>query len=211
MNPPVVHIVDDNPSVRKSLCRLVRAHSYDAKAYASADEFLKSPVPGGPSCLVLDVRMPGMDGMKLQEVLSTMEERKAPIIFITGHADVPMGVKAMKAGAVDFLQKPFDEKDLLKAVRSALEKDAGNIVKKTRAEEIKSLLRTLTPREHETFALVATGMPYKQIAVRLDISIKTVKVHRGRVMGKMKVESFADLVRLAQEAGVKSPFPDSIL
>jgi FixJ family two-component response regulator len=206
MNPPIVHIVDDDPSVRKSLCRLVRAHGYDARAFASADDFLKSAAPGGPSCLLLDVRMPGMDGMRLQEILNTMEDRNVPVIFITGHADVPTTVRAMKAGAVDFLQKPFNDTDLLKAVRSALEKDAGNIVKKTRAGEIKSLLRTLTPREHEIFALVATGMLNKQVAGRLGICEKTVKVHRGRVMAKMKAESFADLVRLAQEAGVKSPF-----
>jgi len=200
-----VYIVDDDPSVRKSLLRLVRAHGYAGRAFSSADEFLESDASGGPSCIVLDVRMPGMDGMKLQEVLNTMENRNVPVIFISGHADVPLSVKAMKAGAVDFLPKPFSDKELMGAIQAAIEKDKGNLAKETRAGEVKALIRTMTPREYEVFALVVTGMLNKQVASRLNITEKTVKVHRGRVMAKMKAETFADLVRLAQEAGVKAP------
>jgi FixJ family two-component response regulator len=200
--PSTVHIVDDDPSVRKSLLRLLRAHGFAARAFSSADEFLKSAPCCGPSCLVLDVCMPGMDGIALQAVLNSMEKRNVPVIFISGHANVPISVRAMKAGAVDFLTKPFNDHELLQAIRAAVEKDMGKLAGKAKASEIKALVQTLTPREREIFALVVTGMLNKQVAGKLGISEKTVKVHRGRVMAKMKVQSFADLVRLAQEAGV---------
>lgn len=210
-NQSTVYIVDDDASVRKSLDRLVRSAGYSAKAYSCAREFLDSPAANRPACLLLDICMPGMDGLVLQETMNSLENRAMPIIFITGHGDIPISVRAMKAGAVDFLLKPFNDTELLKAIKAAIKKDVIRLAKKTRGAEIKELLGTLTPREYEIFAFVVTGMLNKQIASTLDISEKTVKVHRSRVMAKMKAQSFADLVRLAQEAGIKSPVPAVIM
>jgi FixJ family two-component response regulator len=202
-----IYIVDDDAAVRKSLCRLIGSAGYNPKAFPSAREFLDGPAVNRPACLVLDICMPGMDGLGLQETMNSLDNRAMPIIFITGHGDIPMSVQAMKAGAVDFLLKPFNDTELLKAIRTAIKKDAIQCAQKTRGAEIKELLGTLTPREYEIFAFVVTGMLNKQIASTLDISEKTVKVHRGRVMAKIKAQSFADLVRIAQEAGIKSPVP----
>ncbi|MDD5675592.1 MAG: response regulator transcription factor [Chitinivibrionales bacterium] len=198
---PVIYIVDDDASVRKGLGRLIRSAGYSVKTFSSAGEFLASSDPDGPACLVLDVSMPGINGLELQETVNSLESHQIPIIFITGHGDIPMSVKAMKAGAVDFLTKPFNDNELFKAIVAALKKDIKNRETLARASTIKQNIDTLTPREHEVFALVVTGMLNKQIAGRLGIAEKTVKVHRGRVMQKMQAGSVAELVRLAQDFG----------
>lgn len=207
VDQPAVYIVDDDASVRKSLCRLVGSAGYSAKAFSSAREFLESPLPGRPSCLVLDICMPGMTGLELQETINSLESRSLPVIFITGHGDVSQSVKAMKAGAVDFLSKPFNDTDLLDALQRALQKDRQIKDTRDRKSDIEGKLDTLTPREKEVLRWVVTGMLNKQVAGKLGISEKTVKVHRSRVMAKMKAQSFAELVRIAQEAGIKSPVP----
>lgn len=202
-----VYIVDDDASVRKSLGRLVRSAGYNDSVFSSAGEFLQGPLPTGPSCLVLDICMPGMDGLVLQETMNSPENRAMPIVFITGHGDVPQSVKAMKAGAIDFLSKPFNDTDLLDAIERALQKDRQIKDKCALKSGIEEKLDTLTPREKEVLRWVVTGMLNKQVAGKLGIAEKTVKVHRSRVMAKMKVRSFADLVRIAQEAGIKSLVP----
>jgi len=201
---PIVFIVDDDVSVRKSLTRLVAAAGYDVHAFGSAREFLASEPTAGPSCLVLDVRMPGLTGLDLQKTLAGAEHRKA-IVFITGHGDIATSVKAMKAGAVDFLAKPFAGNDLLDAIQRALAKDTRDLGTEARVAEIQQRVKLLTPRETEVFALVVTGMLNKQIASALGISEKTVKVHRARVMEKMRAGSVAELVRLADGVGVIVP------
>jgi len=204
---PEVYVVDDDDSVRKSLSRLIRSAGYRVKTFASALEFLASPDPEVPACLVLDVKMPGINGLELQETVNSLENHVIPIIFITGHGDIPMSVKAIKAGAMDFLTKPFNDDKLLSAISAALKKDVKNREELARAKTIKEKLGTLTPREFEVFKLVVTGMLNKQIAAKLGIVEKTVKVHRGRVMQKMQAASLAELVRFAHEAGIKSPVP----
>jgi FixJ family two-component response regulator len=201
---PVVHIVDDDPSVRKSLARLVTAAGYRVQTFGSAQDYLARQPSGGPSCLVLDVRMPGLTGLELQQALAGKEHRAA-IVFITGHGDIAMGVTAMKAGAVDFLTKPFSGQDLLDAIQRALGKDTRDLDSEARVAEIRKRVRQLTPRETEVFALVVTGMLNKQIAGVLGIGEKTVKVHRARVMEKMRAGSVAELVRLADAVGVILP------
>ena len=197
----VVFVVDDDPSVRKSLTRLVASAGYVVEAFASAREFLERAPTGGPCCLVLDVRMPGLTGLDLQKTLAQAVHR-IPVVFITGHGDVSMSVTAMKAGAVDFLTKPFDGKDLLGAIQRAVEKDTRDLGTEARTGEIQARVRLLTPRERQVFALVVTGMLNKQIAAQLGIAEKTVKVHRARVMDKMRAGSVAELVRLADDVGV---------
>jgi FixJ family two-component response regulator len=200
----MVFIVDDDASVRKSLTRLVAAAGYAVRAFASAREFLtREPAPG-PSCVVLDVRMPGLTGLDLQKALTDAIHRSA-IVFITGHGDVATSVKAMKAGAVDFLTKPFAGKDLLDAIQRALAKDTRDLGTEARIAEIRQRVSLLTPREAEVFALVVTGMLNKQIASELGVGEKTVKVHRARVMEKMRAGSVAELVRLADAVGVIVP------
>ena len=197
----VVFIVDDDTSVRKSLSRLIAEAGYRVQAFASPREFLAREPTTGPSCLVLDVRMPGITGLELQQTLAAAVH-EIPIIFITGHGDIPMSVKAMKAGAVDFLPKPFAAKDLLDAIRRAVAKDTRDLGTEARDDEIQARVRLLTPRESQVFALVVTGMLNKQIAARLGVGEKTVKVHRARVMEKMQADSVAALVRLADAAGI---------
>ena len=197
----VVYLVDDDASVRKSLSRLISEAGYKVQAYASAREFLAREPAQGPSCVVLDVRMPGVTGLDLQETL-TSAVHELPIIFITGHGDISMSVKAMKAGAVDFLTKPFAAKDLLDAIRRAVAKDTRDLDTEAREDEIRARVKLLTPRERQVFALVVTGMLNKQIAGELGIGEKTVKVHRARVMEKMRAGSVAALVRLADAAGI---------
>ena len=197
----VVFVVDDDPSVRKSLSRLISEAGYRVQAFASAQEFLAREPSEGSSCLVLDVRMPGVTGLDLQQAL-TAAVHGIPIIFITGHGDISMSVKAMKAGAVDFLTKPFAAKDLLDAIQRAVAKDTRDLGIEARQEEIRARVKLLTPRESQVFALVVTGMLNKQIASELGVGEKTVKVHRARVMEKMQAGSVAALVRLADAAGI---------
>jgi FixJ family two-component response regulator len=197
----VVFVVDDDASVRKSLSRLISEAGYRVQAYASPQEFLARERQSGPSCLVLDVRMPGVTGLELQQKLAGAAH-EIPIIFITGHGDIPMGIKAMKAGAVDFLTKPFVAKDLLEAIRRAVAKDTRDLGTEARDDEIRGRVKLLTPRESQVFALVVTGMLNKQIAAELGVGEKTVKVHRARVMEKMQAGSVAALVRLAYTAGI---------
>ncbi len=199
-----VFVVDDDPSVRRSTTRLLASDGYTVEAFASAKEFLARERSAGPCCLVLDVRMPGLTGLELQETLAAAG-RRTSIVFVTGHVDVPMTVKAMKGGAIDLLTKPVDAKDLLNAIQRAVAKDVEDLGEEARVAEIRERVRLLTPRETEVFALVVTGMLNKQIASALGIAEKTVKVHRARVMEKMRARSVAELVRLADRIGVIVP------
>jgi FixJ family two-component response regulator len=198
---PVIFVVDDDASVRKSLGRLIRSAGYTVEAFASAKEFLARMPSTGPCCLVLDVRMPNVTGLDLQKTLAGAVHR-IPIVFVTGHGDISMSVSALKAGAVDFLTKPFDGKALLGALAQALAKDTRDLGTEARTKEIQERAKQLTKRESQVFALVVTGMLNKQIAAELGIGEKTVKVHRARVMEKMRAGSVAELVRLADEVGV---------
>jgi FixJ family two-component response regulator len=197
----VVFVVDDDASVRKSLSRLISEAGYTVQTFASAREFLARPPSAGPSCVVLDVRMPGLNGLDLQHTLASAAH-EIPIIFITGHGDISMSVKAMKAGAVDFLTKPFAGKELLGAIERAVAKDTRDIRAEARTDEIRERVKLLTPRESQVFALVVTGMLNKQIAAELGVGEKTIKVHRARVMDKMRAGSLAELVRLADAVGI---------
>ena len=201
---PLVFVVDDDPSVRKSLTRLLASAGYAVEAFPAAREFLAREQYAGPCCLVLDVRMPGLSGLDVQQTLAAAGRRMS-IIFATGHVDVPMSVKAMKNGAVDLLTKPVDEKDLLAAIERAVAQDVRDRGEEVRVADILERVKTLTARETEVFALVVTGMLNKQIASALGIGEKTVKVHRARVMEKMRAGSVAELVRLADLAGVIVP------
>ena len=198
---PLVFLVDDDASVRKSLARLVRTAGYEAELFASVRDFLARAPYEGPCCLVLDVHMPGLTGLDLQEALRVAGQRLS-IVFITGHRDVPVSVKAMKAGAVDFLTKPVDAETLLEAIRQAVARTLTDRRRQARVKEIRGRIATLTPREAAVFALVVTGMLNKQIGSQLGIAEKTVKVHRARVMEKMQAGSLAELVRLADEGSV---------
>jgi FixJ family two-component response regulator len=198
---PLVFVVDDDASVRKSLVRLIKAAGYEAEAFGSVGDFLARRPYDGPCCLVLDVRMPGRTGLDLQEALRAAGQRLS-IVFITGYRDVPVSVKAMKGGAVDFLTKPVDEGTLLAAIEQAVARTLADRRRQARQTEIQSRIATLTPREAAVFALVVTGMLNKQIGSELGIGEKTVKVHRARVMEKMQAGSLAELVRLAGEGNV---------
>jgi FixJ family two-component response regulator len=196
-----VYIVDDDAGIGRALCRLVRAIGLDAVAFSSAQAFLDHPRSTGPACLVLDVRMPGLGGLDLQARLGEARHT-LPIVFVTGHGSVPTSVRAMKGGAVDFLQKPFNEDELIAAVHRALALSRqAHSVAAARAE-IDRRVRTLTPREREVMALVVKGLLNKQIAGELGAAEKTVKVHRGRVMHKMQAHSVADLVHMAECIGL---------
>ena len=201
---PLVLVVDDDPSVRKSLSRLLESADYAVEAFASAGEFLARGPHPGPCCLVLDVKMPGLTGIQLQEML-TATGRRMSIVFVSGHVDVPTSVKAMKAGAVDLLTKPVDVRDLIAAIRRAMTRDEHERASETRLAEVRRRVAMLTARETEVFARVVTGMLNKQIGAALGIGEKTVKVHRSRVMEKMRAGSLAELVRLADQVGVIVP------
>ena len=197
----VVFVIDDDPSVRGAIERLVKAVGLGVATFGSGQEFLETKLPEVPSCAVLDVRLPGLSGLELQR---QMTERKIqiPIIFITGHGDIPMSVQAMKAGAVEFLTKPFRDQDLLDAIGQAIERDRAARAERAEAAALRTHLDSLTPRELEVMTLVVTGMLNKQIAGELGISEKTTKVHRGNVMHKMHAGSLAELVRIAEKLSI---------
>jgi FixJ family two-component response regulator len=197
----LVSIVDDDASVRKGLARLVKAAGYDVETFGSAQEYLARPRPKEPCCLLLDVRMPGLSGLELQEALARTGHRVS-IVFVSGHSDIPRSVKAMKSGAVDFLTKPVDDRELLEAIERAVAKALQDRREQAVTTDVHDRVKTLTPREAQVFALVVTGRLNKQIAADLGIGEKTVKVHRGRVMEKMRARSVAELVRLADQGGV---------
>jgi FixJ family two-component response regulator len=192
----MVFIVDDDESVRKSLQRLINAVGLRVEAFATATEFLQRQPYDGPACLVLDVLLPGLHGLALQETL-VVAERHIPIVFITAHGDIPMGVQAMKAGAVDFLTKPFSHQDFLDAVERAITMDGRARQARAIIQDMRQCVQKLTPREHEVFALVVTGMLNKEVAAALGTSEQMIKVHRAHLMQKMQVQSFAQLVQLA--------------
>jgi len=199
-----VFVVDDDPSIRKSLVRLLSQAGYRAEAFASAREFLARAGGEGPACVILDVQMPGVNGLELQHALAGTVER-LPIIFITAHGDVPMTARAMKAGAVDFLAKPYSRRDLLAAVEQAVGRDARERSARAQVADVEGRRRTLTARESDVLALVVRGLLNKQIAGELGISEGTVKIHRARVMEKMRVGSVAELVRLIERMPLSRP------
>jgi len=203
MNPaPIIYIVDDDPSVLRSLCRLMRSAGLKAAAFNSPEEFL-AQLGGEPcGCLVLDVAMPGLNGLELQTALAA-RGCLLPIVFITGQGDIPMSVRAMKAGAVDFLAKPFRSGELLAAVRAALEKNRQARLEQAERDRLNGWLDRLTPREREVLPYIIGGNLNKQTAFELGTAEKTIKVHRARVLKKLGVTSVADLVRLAERAGIK--------
>jgi FixJ family two-component response regulator len=200
----LVFVVDDDAGTRESLKNLIRSVGLRVEVFASAQEFLRSPRPDVPGCLVLDVRLPGLSGLDLQKQMAEAE-RQIPIVFITGHGDIPMSVRAMKAGAVEFLTKPFRDQDLLDAIQQALERDRRTREQRGEVEELRGRYRLLTPREREVMGLVVTGLLNKQVAAELGTSEASVKVHRQHVMEKMQAGSLAALVRMADRIGLSTP------
>jgi RNA polymerase sigma factor (sigma-70 family) len=199
---PVVFVVDDDPSVRSSLKFLIGSEGLQVESFDSADTFLQRKPPDAPSCLVLDVRLRGLSGLDFQRQLAARNIR-IPIVFITGHGDIPMTVKAMKAGAIEFLSKPFRDQDLLDAVRTGLEQDRARREREKQVTDLQQRFNSLTPREQEVISMVVSGMLNKQIAGQLGTAENTVKVHRSRAMEKMRAQSFAELVRMIET--LKSP------
>jgi RNA polymerase sigma factor (sigma-70 family) len=198
MDDAVVYVVDDDASIRRALSRLIHSVGLEAMTFPSAQAFLAFTPPDRPSCLVLDVRLPGPSGLDLQVAL-TQANRSVPIVFITGHGTVPTSVRAMKGGAIDFLQKPFNDQELLDCVQRALRRSGEERAERAERAELARRAGSLTPREREVLALVVAGMLNKQIADKLGIAEKTIKVHRGRVMEKMQADSIADLVRMSEK------------
>jgi len=204
-----VFVVDDDPSVRKGLTRLMKSAGYAVETFASAREFLDSGrCRSGPGCVVLDIRMPGLSGLDLQQELKRFQSAPA-IVFISGHGDIPTSVRAMKDGAVDFLTKPVNDQALLDAIRQAIVRNTEACARQTKLLDLQRRIDTLTPREREVMALVVRGFLNKQVAAMLGTVEKTVKVHRGRVIEKMGVESLAELVRAAEKLGMFSNQPES--
>lgn len=202
----VVFIIDDDPSMRTSLESLLRSVGHVVQAFASTHDFLRSKRPDALGCLVLDVRLPGQSGLEFQRELAKSEIR-LPIVFITGHGDVPMSVTAMKAGAIEFLTKPFRDQDLLDAVHRGLDLDGDRRAESAVLDELRGRFNLLTPREREVMALVAAGQLNKQIAAELDLSEITVKVHRAQVMRKTQAKSLPDLVRIADRLAADTTKP----
>jgi FixJ family two-component response regulator len=200
---PVVCVVDDDPSVGRALGRLMRSAGHEVRTFTSALDFVRCRNMEEPACLILDVSMPDLNGLELQEYLAD-QGSSLPIVFITGHGTVPMSVQAMKAGAVDFLEKPFSDTDLLNIISRAIETDRQAKKKRAQLKKLRERMEMLTPREREVFQLVVTGKLNKRIAFDLGIGEKTIKVHRGRVMEKLGAESLADLVRFAEKLGIRS-------
>jgi FixJ family two-component response regulator len=202
----VVHVVDDDAGMRTGVCRLLEAAGYEARAYASAGDFLLADPLDAPGCVLLDLRMPGPSGLELQQALAKRGD-PLPVIFLTGHGDVASSVRALKAGASDFLTKPVDSKMLLAAVENALVEDAARRAERDDLRTLQARYETLTPREREVFARVVAGKLNKQIAGEIGTAERTVKAHRARVMEKMQVDSLAELVRVASR--LKLPLPGS--
>src|SRR6267378_1264104 len=200
---PIVFVVDDDISVRESLELLIRSEGWQPETFASAQEFLSRPRVIAPSCLVLDVSLPGLNGLELQKRVA-VERTDMPIIFITGYGDVPMTVQAMKAGAAEFLTKPFGDDVLLSAIRHALDRSQSALGHEAEMQVLRDCYASLTPREREVMALVASGLLNKQVGAELGISEITVKAHRGQAMQKMKADSLADLVKMAARLGLAS-------
>ena len=197
-----IHVVDDDASFRTAVTRLLRAAKYEVRGYASAAEFVDSDPGAAPGCILLDLRMPGASGFDLQQSLAQMEER-LPIIFLTGHGDIPASVRAMKAGAVDFLTKPVKRETLLRAVQNALERDATERKSRAILRELRERYETLTTREREVLSHVVSGKLNKQTAFDLGTSERTIKAHRASIMDKLGVQSVAELARLAQQLGIE--------
>jgi FixJ family two-component response regulator len=199
---PTVFVVDDDTAVREALSSLIRSVDLAVETFGSAAEFLRAKLPDSPSCLVLDVRLPGVSGLDFQGELARSGIH-IPIIFVTGHGDIPMTVKAMKAGAVEFLTKPFRDQDMLDAIQVALERDRTRREQDGRLTQLKTLYESLTSREQEVIGHVTAGLMNKQIAAEMGVSVITVKVHRGNVMRKMGAKSLTDLVRMADALGIR--------
>ena len=199
---PIVFVIDDDPSVRGALARLFRSVGLQAEVFGSAAELLQRKIPDVPSCLVLDVRLPGQSGLDVQAEL-TKADIRIPIIFMTGHGDIPMTVRAMKGGAVDFLAKPFRDQDMLDAVATAIERDRERRENERLTAGLLTIFQGLTPREQEVMTLVSSGLMNKQVAAEMGLAEITVKIHRGHVMKKMGARSLADLVRMADLLGVR--------
>ena len=198
----IVCVVDDDPSVRRSLKRLIRSAGLTVEAFASAQEFLQRPRPDIPGCLVLDIQMPGLSGLELQDEIAAAK-LNLPVIFLTGYGTVPASVRAMKAGAVDFLEKPVDDRALVDAIHQAVERNRRVRLEQAEIRKIQRRVDSLSPRQREVLGLLLTGMLNKQIAGELGTTEKTIKVHRGRVMEKMRAGSIAELVRLAGKVGLR--------
>jgi FixJ family two-component response regulator len=201
-----VFVVDDDPSMRKALTNLFRSVGLRAEVFGSAREWLESKLPEVASCLVLDIRLPGLSGLDFQAEL-VKANIQIPIIFMTGHGDIPMTVKAMKAGAIDFLTKPFRDQDMLDAVAIAIERDRARRKEQKIVAELRAVFETLTTRERDVLALVASGLMNKQIAAEIGLAEITVKIHRGHLMRKMGARSLADLVRMAEMLGIRRAKP----
>jgi len=200
---PIVFVVDDDPAVSVSMKRLIRSLGLEVQTFSSAQDFLRTKRPDAPGCLVLDVRLPDLSGLDLQQELAKANV-DLPIVFVTGHADIPMSVRAMKAGAVEFLTKPFREQDLLEAIQHAIGQHRTSRQQRAEISELQQRQDLLTPREREVFPLVASGLLNKQIAHQLGASEKTIKIHRSQLMRKMKANSLADLVRMSERLTFRS-------
>ena len=199
----LIYVVDDNASICRALTLLLKSHGFKVETFTRARSFLEYKHPRLPSCLILDIRLPDINGLALQEVM-VQRGIATPIIFITGHGDIPMSVKGMKGGAIDFLPKPFTNKKLLNAITLAISKSIIQNKKEAEIAKIKRRIKTLSPRELEVFLLVAKGMMSKNIAFKRGISLQTIKIHRGRVMRKMRARTVTELIRFAEKSGITS-------